>query len=550
MLSSLSIQNYALIQDLKVDFGRGLIAITGETGAGKSILLGGLSLVLGKRADLSALRDSSRKCIIEAEFDIAAYALRPFFEAHELEYHPTTWIRREIHPGGRSRAFINDTPVTLDILSDMSAKLIDVHSQHATLEFTQQEVQMKVIDAVAENSSILSEYRQKLEVFKEDTRALETLLVRQSEAVKELDYNQFLLNELSETDLHQGVKSELENQQETLSNVESILSDLGRGYQALYGEEWGVLQQLAQLDQITGNLAGYGPEFRTLHERIKSVRIEMDDLAGDFENLQAGLEVDPEQLALVTSKLDQLYSLLKKHNAQDEVELQQIRDELSTKVQDTGALTEKIDSLRESISKNEKELVGLAENIRKGRLRVIPQFETKLETQLAELGMPNASFEIRLNPVAEFRANGQDELEFRFSANKGTAPGDLKKVASGGELSRIMLSIKSILAEYEPLPTLVFDEIDTGVSGEISNAMGNIMKRMSRHMQIFAITHLPQVASKGTHHFKVYKEDVHEVTRTQIKLLTEEERIVELAEMLGGKSLTDSALAHARQLLN
>ena len=550
MLSALSIQNYALIHDLKVEFGRGLIAITGETGAGKSILLGGLSMVLGKRADMSSLRDASRKCIIEAEFDVEAYELRSFFKRHELEYHPRTWVRREIHPGGRSRAFINDTPVTLDILTDLSARLIDVHSQHATLEFTQQEVQMKVIDAVAENMDVLDRYKHELEVFKAESTELEELLQQQSNANKELDYNQFLLSELEETDLREGIKEQLEHQQETLSNVEAILSDLGAGYQMLYEERMGLLTRLSELDQITAKLSGYGPDFQKLYERIQSVRIEMNDLAGEFEHLQSGLEVDPEHLARVTEQLDRIYSLLKKHNAQDEMELQEIRDTLASKVHDTSALEDRIHTLQDAIAKRKLELNALATQLRSERMRVIPQLEQKLEAQLGDLGMPNASFEIALNPVETFKANGQDELEFRFSANKGSEPGVLKKVASGGEMSRIMLSIKSILAEYEPLPTLVFDEIDTGVSGEISHAMGNIMKRMSRHMQIFAITHLPQVASKGSYHFKVYKEDIDEVTRTQIKQLSEEERIVELAEMLGGKSITDSALAHARQLLN
>ena len=550
MLSALSIQNYALIQDLKVDFGRGLIAITGETGAGKSILLGGLSMVLGKRADMTSLRDSSRKCIIEAEFDVEAYGIRSFFEKHELEYHPKSWVRREIHPGGRSRAFINDTPVTLDILSELSELLIDVHSQHATLQFTRQNVQMNVIDAVAENHVLLGEYSQHLSKYKEESSELERLMAQQSELTKELDYNQYLLAELSEANLQEGVKEQLENQQETLSNVEGILADLGSGHQMLYEERMGLLQQIAALDRITTKLTGFGPDFQALNERIQSVRIELDDLAGDFEQLQSGLEANPEKLSQVTEQLDQLYSLLKKHNAEDEVALQGVRDELASKVHDTSALEERIQILEASIAEGKLKLSGIAENIRRERKLVIPQLEQKLETQLTELGMPNARFEMVLKPVTDFKGNGLDELEFRFSANKGSAPGPLKKVASGGELSRIMLSIKSILAEYEPLPTLVFDEIDTGVSGEISNAMGRIMKRMSRHMQIFAITHLPQVASKGTYHFKVYKEDIDDVTRTQIKQLTEEERIVELAEMLGGKSLTDSALAHARQLLN
>ncbi|NND15179.1 MAG: DNA repair protein RecN [Eudoraea sp.] len=550
MLASISIKNYALINDLQIDFGRGLNTITGETGAGKSILLGGLSMVLGKRADMAALRDKTRKCIIEAQFEIQAYDLKSIFEKNDLDYHPTTWIRREIHPNGRSRAFINDTPVTLDVLNGLSRRLIDVHSQHATIELTEEAVQLKVIDALAGNQNLRLSYQETLDQFNELSSKRDHLLEEQREAVRELDYNQFLLQELDEAQLEPGMQESLEEQQGALSNVENIKTDLAAAHQLLHDETIGVLGHLAQLRQITDQLSSYGSDYDSVNSRIRSVHIELDDLAGEFLTLQEGLEADPELLETINSRLQVLYSLLKKHNALHVDSLLEIKENLAMKVDNSAKLESQIEHLNGAIQETEEKLIGFATDLHVKRDAVMPRLIMKLEDQLKKLGMPNASFALSLEQSTTYKRNGKDNLIFKFTANKGSAHGDLKKVASGGELSRIMLSIKSILAEYETLPTLVFDEIDTGVSGEISNAMAQIMKAMSTHMQIFSITHLPQVASKGDLHYKVYKEDVNEVTQTRIKLLTEDERIVELAEMLGGKTLSDSAMAHARQLLN
>jgi len=550
LLASISIKNYALINDLQIDFGRGLNTITGETGAGKSILLGGLSMVLGKRADMSALRDKTRKCIIEAQFEIQAYELKSFFVNNDLDYHPTTWIRREIHPSGRSRAFINDTPVTLDILNKLSSKLIDVHSQHATIEFTEEAVQLKVIDALAGNQNLRRSYKETLDRFRALSTQRDQLEEQRQEAMRELDYNQFLLQELDEAQLEPGMQESLEEQQSALSNVENIQADLSAAHQLLHDETIGIIGHLAQLRQITSQLSSYGSQYESVQSRIQSVHIELDDLAGEFQALQEGLEANPEQLETVNSSLQQLYSLLKKHNALQVESLLEIRENLALKVDNSEQLQSRIEVLDGQISETENKLVAYANDLHTKRKAVIPRLLSKLEEQLKKLGMPNASFALSLEPSADYKRYGKDALSFRFTANKGSEHGELKKVASGGELSRIMLSIKSILAEYETLPTLVFDEIDTGVSGDISNAMAKIMKGMSTHMQVFSITHLPQVASKGDLHYKVYKEDVNDVTQTRIKLLSEDERIVELAEMLGGKSLSDSALAHARELLN
>lgn len=549
MLTNLSIKNYALIDDLNVSFPAGFVTITGETGAGKSILLGALSLVLGKRADLSSLRNKEQKCIIEAEFAIGNYGLKAYFEENDLDYEQQTILRREILPSGKSRAFINDSPVTLDILSRLGDSLVDVHSQHQTLRLTENQFQLKVIDALAENQKLLGQYRETLSDYNSAQKELQSLLGFQSQAVKEHDYNSFLLQELQAAPLKEGIQSELEEEHEQLSNVETILEALSQSNQLLNNEQLGILGQLTELKRLTQNISGYGPAFEALHERIQSVLIELDDISVELEALQGRVEVNPERLQEVNTQLQLLYDLQKKHQVASVAELIRIREDLTKKVGKVANLEAEIADAEQRFSTKETELTALAEAIRKNRNAVIPKLKNMLQEKLHMLGMPSATFKIELEPAQDFRANGKDELVFLFSANKGSSHGELKKVASGGELSRIMLTIKSILAEYEHLPTMIFDEIDTGVSGEISNAMADIMLAMSKSMQVFSITHLPQVASKGQTQFKVYKDEIRGATTTHIKQLTDEERVVELAEMLGGKSISDSALAHAKQLL-
>lgn len=550
MLIHLTIKNYALIDDLSVAFDRGFSTITGETGAGKSIFLGGLSLVLGKRADLGTLRDKSQKCTIEAVFQIKPYGLEEFFEGNDLEYDAETILRREILPSGKSRAFINDSPVTLDVLSDLGQRLIDIHSQHQTLELTENEFQLKVIDALANNKGLLSTFREHLKQYHSTVKELEDLRYAKADAEKEQDYNTFLHNELKQASLQTGMQEELEASYEELTNVESILEQLAGSHQILTNEEIGIQTLMTNLRSSLSKLTSYGPAYADLSQRIQSVFLELQDMVSEIESLQEKVEPNPGLLEEVNGKLQLLYTLQKKHHVATVEELAQIRDELGSKISRTENMEMEISELEARSELSKKELTKLATDLHNRRKALIPELKEKMETALHDLGMSNASFRIGLNPAKDFNSTGSDELVFEFSANRGGDYGSLKKVASGGELSRIMLVIKSILARYEQLPTIMFDEIDTGVSGEVSNKMGEIMQQMSASMQVFSITHLPQVASKGDQQYKVFKEDDGKVTRTKMKKLNTEERVVELAEMLGGKSLSDSAMAHAKQLLN
>ncbi|MBO6532550.1 MAG: DNA repair protein RecN [Muricauda sp.] len=549
MLVNLSIQNYALIDDVRVAFPKGFTTITGETGAGKSILLGGLSLVLGKRADLSSLKNTEQKCVIEAEFEVSNYQLQSFFKENDLDYEDLTILRREILPSGKSRAFVNDSPVTLDVMRALGDQLVDVHSQHQTMQLTDNDFQMKVLDALAENSENLSRYAQELQKLRNASKELQKLEEFQANADKEHDYNSFLLEELEAAKLKEGMQEALEEEYEQLSNVEQIMENLSAGHQLLNDEQLGIVGRLTELKRSFQNLSNFGSDYKSLNDRIQSVLIETDDIASELERLKDGVEANPERLEMVNGQLQQLYDLQKKHHTDSVPELITIREELAQKVDAVANIESKIKAKRDEVASITKTVDAWAKKISEGRKAVIPKLKERLQLDLASLGMPSATFKIELNPSSIFKPNGKDDLVFLFSANKGSNYGELKKVASGGELSRIMLTIKSILAQYENLPTMMFDEIDTGVSGEISNRMGEIMQQMSSTMQVFSITHLPQVASKGQHQFKVYKEEAQGDTSTHIKQLTRDERVRELAEMLGGKSLSESALAHAKELL-
>lgn len=550
MLTHLSIKNYALIEDLNVSFAEGFTTITGETGAGKSILLGGLSLVLGKRADLSSLKNKDEKCIIEASFDIERYVLKPFFERNDLDYENTSILRREILPSSKSRAFINDTPVTLDILSGLGERLVDVHSQHQTLRLTENDFQIKVIDALADNDANLKEYREKRDLYQIASKELEELLTYQSNADKELDYNSFLLQELEKAPLKTGIQEILEAEYEQLNNVETILEQLAQAHKLLNTEQLGVLNSISELQQTTQKLERFGSQFGELNERVQSIAIEIADIASDLELQQESVEANPQRLEEVNDQLQTLHNLFKKHHVDSVADLLQIQEDLAIKVDAAINIETKIKEKQKTVAESEVALNAMALKISKNRNATIPRLKSLLQERLASLGMASATFKIEISPSQNFKINGKDELSFLFSANKGSTYGELKKVASGGELSRIMLVIKSILATYVHLPTLVFDEIDTGVSGEISNKMGEIMQEMSATMQVFSITHLPQVASKGVRQYKVFKQEGVSSTTTHMKQLDTEERISELAEMLGGKSLSTSAIAHAKELLD
>lgn len=550
MLTALTIKNYALIDALQVQFNEGLTIITGETGAGKSILLGGLSLILGKRADLSSVKNPEKKCVIEGVFNIKNYQLQSLFQVQDLDYEPLTIIRREILPSGKSRAFVNDTPVTLDTLSTLGDRLLDIHAQHQTLQLTNDDFQFQVIDALANHAKILKTYQSQLSKFNKATAQLKQLQAQKIEAAKEYDYHLFLLNELEAANLVDGELEMLEAEYETLNNIETIQERLSHTFQLLGEEQMGVLANLTEIKSQLAKLSSFGQQYARLFERINSSLIELEDVSSEIEILQDHLEANPSRLDTVNTKLQGLHNLMQKHVVTTVGELIEIKETLKTKVSDTETIDEVILEKETVLKSLTQDLNQLSAEIRTKRLEIIPELATQLEAVLATLGMPNAKFKIQLEPSDRFLPNGKDHLSFLFSANKGGQFNELKKAASGGELSRIMLAIKSILAQYTQLPTIMFDEIDSGVSGEISNKMGDIMKQMSAHLQVFAITHLPQIAAKGDAHFKVYKEDVNEITQTRLKQLNPEERIVEIAQMLGGVNKSNSALEHARQLLN
>ncbi|WP_396141631.1 DNA repair protein RecN [Flavobacterium sp.] len=550
MITSLSIENFALIEKLDIDFSNGFSIITGETGAGKSILLGALGLVLGKRADLTSLKNKDEKCIVEANFSIGKYDLEFFFESNDLDYEQETIIRREILPSGKSRAFVNDSPVNLQQLQDLSFYLIDVHSQHQTLELSEEEYQFKIIDAIANNQELGIEFQYFLKKYRVAKSTLESKKNEFSAVLKEKDYNEFLYQELGTANLKEGELEELEQQYQTLSNVEFIKENLDKLLSISNEEEVGVLKNLKEFKAVLQKNVGFSTEYQSLFERTNSLLIEFDDIVKELNRESDLVFNDPEKLETINQKLQLIYSLQKKHNVLTVKELIQIQIDLESKVVSVATLEEEILNLEKSIKELELQLDEVANKISKSRREAIPNLSEQLIAILNLLGMPNVRFKIDIIASETYHNNGKDSLQFLFSANKGTDFGLLKKVASGGEMSRIMLAVKSILSQYSKLPTIIFDEIDTGVSGEIANKMGEIMRDMSKTMQVFAITHLPQIAAKGANHYKVFKTVLGENTVSELKLLNYDERIIEIAEMLSGKDISDSAVNHAKALLN
>ena len=550
MITSLSIKNYALIEKLSIDFSKGFSIITGETGAGKSIILGAIGLVLGKRADLTSLKNKEEKCVIEAHFEISKYNLIPFFEENDLDYENETIIRREILPSGKSRAFINDSPVNLQELQELSLFLIDIHSQQQTQELSDENVQFEIIDAIANNKESILEYQAVLKSYKSDKSKLNSLLKKQSESKKEQEYNTFLLDELVAAQLKAGEQELLEADFEQLNNVEVIKEAIDKSLAIANEDQIGVLHNLNEIKVSLQKIAPFSSEYHSLLERITSITIEFDDIASEMNRSAEKLINDPEQLDLISQKLQVIFNLQKKHQVSTITELLEIQSNLENSVLELGNMEEDIAALTVAIEQKTIELDAFSNTIHDNRLDSVPVLSQQLTTILETLGMPNVRFNIDINATETYFQNGKDSLQFLFSANKGTDFGLLKKVASGGEMSRIMLAVKAILAKYSKLPTLIFDEIDTGVSGEIAIRMGEIMKEMSLEMQIFAITHLPQIAAKGNAHFKVFKSTVGDDTLSELKLLNDEERLVEIAQMLSGTVVSDSALNHAKALLN
>jgi len=550
LLTALSIKNYALIEDIRIDLKEGFTIITGETGAGKSIMLGALGLLLGKRADLGAIKNTGNKCVIEGVFDISGYNLEDFFAKEDLDHEEQTIIRREILISGKSRAFINDTPVTLPVLVKLGDLLIDVHGQHQTLSLGENQYQFQVIDILAKTGVHLKKYKEEIRSLKKLEQKLSLLKEEQAAAIKEHDYNLYLLKELQEARLKEGQQEELEERSEELSNVELLTEHLSNAVNQLQHEEIGTLAGFKEVRNNLAKISGFSAGYASLQDRVQSVIIELDDIVQELENSLERVEANPEELDEVNAKLQLIYNLLKKHAATNVADLIQITSKLQARVYLTENAEADLQAIQKEIQQKKQDLSSLGSEIYNQRAKVLPKFIKQVENILADLGMPNARIKIELYKREEFFANGQDELHWYLSANKGGDFNDIKKAASGGELSRIMLAIKSILATQSQLPTIIFDEIDTGVSGDIAQKMGDILQKMGNTMQVIAITHLPQIAGKGSCHFKIFKEDMEQATVTRIKKLETEERIEELAMMLGGNNLSESAMAHARALLN
>ncbi|MAD98109.1 MAG: DNA repair protein RecN [Flavobacteriaceae bacterium] len=550
MLTQLYIKNYALIEELNIQFHDGLSIITGETGAGKSIILGALGLVLGNRADSTSLKDSSQKCIIEARFSIKNYGLKDFFHQNDLDFEEESILRREILPSGKSRAFVNDTPVTLPVINTLKKYLIDIHSQNQTLQLSDNSYQFYVLDSFVKNEKLLHKYATELKHYKKLQKELEEIERKQREVHQQYDYNLHLYNELEEAQLEVGEQEELEIKLDKLNNVEDIKRQLSESIHLSSDDEIGIQNLLYTLENSMSKISSFSNAYSELLNRISSLKIEFDDIFAELENENESIDFDPIELERSNDRLQLIFQLQKKHYVNSIEELLQVYDELGAKIATVENADAIINEKRAAIESSEKVLVNLADKISDQRKKGIPVLINQLEKLVGGLGMESARFKLELSPVDQFLSHGRDALSFQVSTNKGANYGELKKVASGGELSRIMLSVKRILSEKINLPTIIFDEIDTGVSGEISNKIAAIMQDMSTKMQVLAITHLPQIAAKGKQHYKVFKEDHQQQTLTNITRLTDDERIVEIAEMLSGKKVSDSALSHAKDLLN
>jgi len=550
VISTLSISNYALIDDLKVDFKSGLTMITGETGAGKSIILGALSLLLGKRADLNSIKDRSKKCVVEAEFIINDLQLKDLFDENDLDFDEHTIIRRELLPSGKSRAFVNDTVVNLNQLQDIASYLVDIHGQHETLDLFSETFQLEVIDALANNEELLIQYEKELRDFTESSETLSELKYKKESATKELDYNTFLFNELKEANL-KGVQIEtLEEENVTLNNIEKIQDSISEVLALFSEDRYGTLETSKESRHILNKIKSISAEFSEFWERINSVIIELQDISDGLEETVQKIEADPIRLQQVNDQLQQIYNLQQKHSAATISELIKIQHDLESKIDITIHLDEHIEKLEKECVIKEKKVSKLATDLHMKRVDMIPVLQSKLADYLNELGLPNAQFKFNFVTSEQFRKNGTDLISILFTANKGVPFGPLKRIVSGGELSRIMLAIKAVMAQYKKLPTLIFDEIDSGISGEIAKKMSNILSEMSQSMQMICITHLAQIAAKGNTHIKIYKKNIDEKTVTLLKSLNENERINEIAEMLGGKERSESAITHAKELLN
>jgi DNA repair protein RecN (Recombination protein N) len=549
MLKSLYIHNYALISDLEIKFRGGFSIITGETGAGKSIILGALSLVLGQRADTSVIGDKAKKCIIEAVFNIKQYKLQHFFERNDLDYEEEAYLRRQISPGGKSRAFINDVPVNLPLLKELGDNLVDIHSQHSNLLIREKGFQFLVVDSMANHMATITTFRTEYTKLRKLERKLSKIEDLSRQEQKDIDYYQFQFDELNKAKLQEYEQQEVEEELEILSHAEDIKSNLSIVHNHLQGEDISILSQLRDSIKSAEHIISFYPKANEFKSRLNSVLIELEDLSEEVEIVANDTEFDPERFDFLNERINLIYSLQKKHQVNSVKELLDIQDQLEKRLQNFHSYEEQITNLRSEIKKQSKQTESIALKISENRKKAVPIIEKQLSNYLKSLGMPHAVFRVLLTRRESMNENGYEEIEFRFSADKKREARDISQVASGGEMSRVMLSLKSILSSSINLPTIIFDEIDTGVSGEIADKMGHIMKKVSQNIQVLNITHLPQIASRGDHHFLVYKEDGSESTNTYIKELTREERIYEIAKMLSGENMTEAAISNAKILL-
>ena len=550
MLRKIKIQNFALIEDLEISFENGMSSITGETGAGKSILLGGLSLVLGKRADLSSLLDITKKCIVEASFDIDSYNLETSFERLDLDYDKHTILRREILPQSKSRAFVNDTPVNLDVLQKISQKLLDIHSQNDTLTLLENDYQFEILDALGSCASLLKPYTDTLNAYKKVLKEYSNWVTLKNESQDSLELKNFLFDELSSINLKEGMEDNLERKISSLSNIDYIQNSFSQSIELLGAESTGIIDRILSVRALIKGLSKIDPKYSLLNERVQVISIETDDLLNELKIQLDQLEANPQELEILQAQLDQVNTMLQKHKVTSVLDLINVKNKLENELQETLDIDSKLKILMIDKNNYKERLEKLAHSISINRKKAIKVLEIELRELVGKMGMPEATFNIQLNPAPEFLSNGKDHILFQFSANKGGKFNLLKKVASGGELSRIMLAIKYILSRYKKLPTLIFDEIDTGVSGKISDSIADIMRTLSYKLQVLTITHLPQVAAKGNHHFKVQKSMSNGKTVTSLKKLSNDERIEEIAMMLSGNEITPTAIAHAKQLMN
>jgi DNA repair protein RecN (Recombination protein N) len=549
MLLKLSVHNYALITELEMGLDNGLTIITGETGAGKSILLGALSLILGARADTNVLLDKSAKCVVEGSFKVDGYDLSDFFSANELDFDAVAILRREINPAGKSRAFINDTPVTINLLKELGDKLIDIHSQHQTLMLNDNSFQLNVIDSFAGNNTLRNDYNISYRSYRKLKKEYSEIKEKADQNKSDLEYYRFQLQQLDDARLIPGEQEELEKEQEILEHAGEIKLGLQTAGTILSSEEKSIVNLLKELKISIGKVKQFLPQAADLFKRVDSANIELNDLSGEIEKLSSSIEADPDKLSSVNDRLDLIFSLEQKHRVKDLNELVFKHEELKKLVKTIVNSDERLEELEQRLENELGALKILAYGISDNRMKVIPDVETKITELLKQLGMPNGKFRIEISQSSDFHSTGIDKADFLFSANKQVAPENIAKVASGGELSRVMLSLKSLLTRNNNLPTIIFDEIDSGVSGEVADKVGQILSDMGKYMQVINITHLPQVASRGTKHYHVYKDDIGDSTITRVKLLTYDERILELAKLLSGSEVTETAIKNARELL-